>query len=57
MYSGLVHEMLKESEEYDWTLGAGTPSGPVFIVFTEIVSLIVHPPVVQAFGKRKRDQC
>lgn len=45
--------MLKESEEYDWALGAGTPSGVLSVVIAEVVSLIVHPPPVQAFKRKK----
>lgn len=40
--------MLKESGEYDWAFGAGTPSGVLSSVRALLASLIVHPPPVQA---------
>lgn len=40
--------MLKESDEYDWAFGAGTPSGVLSSVTAVLASLIEHPPPVQA---------
>lgn len=40
--------MLKESDEYDWAFGAGTPSGVLSSVIAVLASLIEHPPAVQA---------
>lgn len=40
--------MLKESDEYDWAFGAGTPSGVLSSVIAVLATLIEHPPPVQA---------